>query len=124
MAEHNELGIQGEAAAIRFLQAEGYTILESNWRYQKAEIDIIACKGPLLVIAEVKTRSSADFGEPEEAVTDRKQGLLIQAAEAYVIEKELDLDVRFDIIAILKKGQDFQIKHIPEAFLPGLEEEL
>jgi len=62
MAQHNELGKEGEKAAVDFLQHNGYEILETNWTFQKAEVDIIAQKGNILAIVEVKTRSSIDFG--------------------------------------------------------------
>ena len=67
MAEHNVLGIQGEQLACQFLEKKGYVILERNWRHAKHELDIIAQDGKELVILEVKTRSSAKHGEPEEA---------------------------------------------------------
>ena len=64
MAEHNELGKIGEELAVDFLTEKGYEILETNWTFQKAEVDIIAQKGNVLAIVEVKTRSSSDFGSP------------------------------------------------------------
>ena len=62
MAEHNELGKLGEEMAVEFLKKDGYKIVETNWTFQKAEIDIIAQKENVLAIIEVKTRSSLDFG--------------------------------------------------------------
>ena len=100
MAEHNELGKLGEEMAVEFLQKEGYAILETNWTFQKAEIDIIAKKGDILAIIEVKTRSSLDFGLPQDFVKPKKIQLLIKAVDAFVNERNLDIEVRFDIIAI------------------------
>ena len=72
MAEHNELGKQGEKLAVEFLQKSGYDILETNWVFQKAEIDIIAQKENILAVVEVKTRSSIDFGLPQDFVKPSK----------------------------------------------------
>ena len=117
MARHNELGKQGERQALQFLAQKGYTILESNWRYQKAEVDIIAQKGDILAVVEVKTRSSTDFGNPQDFVNSKKIKLLVTAIDAYVIAKDLDVDVRFDIVAIVKKGNKYAIEHLEAAFL-------
>lgn len=116
MAEHNELGKLGEEMAVEFLQKEGYTILETNWTFQKAEIDIIAKKGDILAIIEVKTRSSLDFGLPQDFVKPKKIQLLIKAVDAFVNERNLDIEVRFDIIAIHKEGKSFVIEHLIDAF--------
>ncbi len=116
MAEHNELGKLGEALAVDYLQKNGYAILETNWIFQKAEIDILAVKDNTLVVVEVKTRSSIDFGLPQDFVKPKKIQLLVKAVHAYVIDNNLDLEVRFDIIAISKKGQEFVIEHLTDAF--------
>jgi len=116
MAEHNELGKQGEALAVEHLQKNGYTILETNWVYQKAEIDIIAQKGTVLAVVEVKTRSSVDFGLPQDFVKPKKIQLLVKAVNEYVIAKDLEVEIRFDIIAIHKEADHFHIEHIDDAF--------
>lgn len=116
MAEHNELGKRGEELAVEFLERNGYQILEKNWIYLKAEIDIIARKGELVAIIEVKTRSSIDFGLPQDFVKKEKIKLLVRAADKYVIQNQLDVDVRFDIIAVQKDGKDFKIEHLEDAF--------
>ena len=72
MAEHNDLGKFGEELAVEFLEKNGYTILETNWFFNKAEIDIIAQKENILAVVEVKTRSSLDFGLPQEFVKPKK----------------------------------------------------
>jgi putative endonuclease len=120
MAAHNELGKKGEQMALEWLIQKGYVILETNWRFEKAEVDIIARDADELVIVEVKTRSTAFFGEPEEAVDATKERLLVGAAEAYVEMKNLDMDVRFDIIAIVIQSGKASIRHIRDAFYPGL----
>lgn len=116
MADHNELGKQGEALAVDFLQQKGYEILETNWTFQKAEIDIIAQKDSVLAVVEVKTRSSIDFGLPQDFVKPKKIQLLVKAVNEYVLANNLDLEVRFDIIAIYKEGTELNLEHIEEAF--------
>lgn len=117
MAEHNELGKQGEEQAVYFLQKNGYEILETNWIFQKAEIDVIARKEDTLAIIEVKTRSSIDFGLPQDFVKPKKIQLLVKAVNEYVIQNQLDVSVRFDIIAIHKNANKFIIEHLEDAFL-------
>ena len=126
MAEHNELGKLGEELAVAFLQQNGYDILETNWVFQKAEIDIIAQKETVLAIVEVKTRSSIDFGLPQDFVKPKKIQLLVKAVNEYVVSNDLDVEIRFDIIAITasvqpsvsghKEERDFKIEHLEDAF--------
>ena len=73
MAQHNDLGKKGEQLAIDYLVKKGYTILDKNWRFQKAEVDIIAQKEETLAVVEVKTRSSIDFGSPQDFVNPKKK---------------------------------------------------
>lgn len=119
MAEHNITGQKGEEMAARFLEEKGYTILETNWRFMHLEADIIAEISKTLVIAEVKTRKSNYFGEPESFVTKQKQKNLIKAANAYIERKQLDLEVRFDIVSVVL-NDNTSIKHIEDAFYPLL----
>jgi putative endonuclease len=116
MAEHNELGKKGEGLAVEYLQENGYKILDRNWTFQKAEIDIIATKENILAIVEVKTRSSLDFGLPQDFVNPKKIQLLVKAVNAYINDREIDFEVRFDIIAIHKNKESFVIEHLIDAF--------
>ena len=116
MAQHNELGKLGEELAENYLIKNGYTILETNWVFQKAEIDIIAQKETILAIVEVKTRSTLDFGLPQDFVKDKKVQLLVKAVNEFVISRDLDVEIRFDIIAINKEKNGFNIEHIEDAF--------
>ena len=116
MAEHNDLGKLGEEMAVEFLQKNGYEILETNWTFQKAEVDIIAKKENILAIIEVKTRSSLDFGLPQDFVEPKKIQLLVKAVNEYVISNDIDIEVRFDIIAVHKEGKTFAIEHLIDAF--------
>jgi putative endonuclease len=117
MAEHNELGKLGEEFAVEYLLKKGYEILETNWIFQKAEIDIIAQKENILAIVEVKTRSTTDFGLPQDFVKPKKIQLMVKAVNEYVIVNDLDVAVRFDIVAIHKEGNEFIIEHLEDAFL-------
>ena len=117
MAQHYELGKKGEQLAVDFLVKQGYKILERNWRFQKAEIDIIAQMKDTLAIVEVKTRSTNDFGNPQDFVNQKKIKLLVLAVNEYVNQHDLDVEVRFDIIAITKQGQKYQSEHLEDAFL-------
>ena len=117
MSEHYELGKKGEQLAVDYLTKEGYKIEERNWRFQKAEIDIIASKQETIISIEVKTRSSKDFGNPQDFVNSKKIKLMVLAMNEYVLMKNLDIEVRFDIIAIIKIKEEFDINHIKDAFL-------
>ena len=114
MAEHNVLGHTGEDDAADYLAREGYHILDRNWRSGHKEIDIVAEKGGVLVIVEVKTRRDARFGKPEDAVSENKIRRIVLAADAYVRLYRIDMPVRFDIITVLGKYR--QINHIIDAF--------
>ena len=120
MSEANELGKQGEEIATTYLTKKGYTILDTNWRAGRNEIDIIARDKDFVVIVEVKSRSSSTFTEPEEAVTRDKQVALIRAANAYVFRKNINLEVRFDIISIIHNKNETRVNHLIDAFYPRL----
>lgn len=118
MATHNDFGKLGEELAVKYLIDKGYEILERNWRNRHKEIDIIAKDGEELVIVEVKTRQTDEYGEPDIAVTKQKQRRLIDAANAYLFRTNLEIETRFDIISIIFKDGKPVIEHIEDAFLP------
>ncbi len=120
MNEKLKTGGEGEAKAVEYLRSIGYEILETNWKHSNQEIDIIAKDKFYLVIAEVKTRSSTIFGEPEVFVNRQKQRNLIKAANAYLEKKNLMLESRFDILSVLKTGDNYKVNHIQNAFYPIL----
>jgi putative endonuclease len=120
MADHNEIGKQGEALAASYLAKKGYDIVTQNWRFQKAEIDIIAKHENQIVIVEVKTRTSLEFENPKEAVTIPKQKRIVKAADAFIQEQNIDLECRFDIVSVLIQGKKTDIEHIEDAFGPLL----
>ncbi|MBK6341531.1 MAG: YraN family protein [Flavobacteriales bacterium] len=119
MAEHNRIGAEGEQLACRFLEDSGFEVIERNWKHGKLELDIVAKHGRYLVFVEVKTRSSVQHGEPEEAVKKGKRGKLIKAANAYIQASGTDLAARFDIVSVIlhPSGKPY-IHHIPDAFYP------
>ena len=116
MSTHLELGNRGETLAEHFLQDNDYQILERNWRFSRAEVDIIAKDGEVLVFVEVKTRSSDIFGKPEASISPKKETLLKDAAAVYMEQIGHEWEIRFDIISILIKGEGYSIKHFKDAF--------
>ncbi|MCK9290308.1 MAG: YraN family protein [Bacteroidales bacterium] len=120
MADHNILGQTGEDMAVRHIKGMGYQILERNWRYGREEIDIIAKDGDMLVIIEVKSRTTTRYGEPEFFVTAAKRRILIRAAEAYILKNDLDIETRFDIISVVITPDKKTVHHIEDAFYPTL----
>jgi len=116
MAQHNKLGKKGEQLAVDFLLENGYKIVERNYRFDKAEVDIIARKEDVLAIVEVKTRSTTDFGNPQDFVKPKQIQRLVKAVDEFINVKQLDVEVRFDIIAIVKENNSFKIEHLENAF--------
>ena len=116
MANHNKLGKDGELIAFMVLQRDGFTILETNWRFQKAEVDIIAQKDGFLIFIEVKTRGSKKFGNPSDAIDKKKIALYKDAVEGYLEQYPSEDEIRFDVVNIIIAKDETQIKHIPNAF--------
>lgn len=119
MARHNDIGTRGELLARKLLEGKGFEILDENWVFNKAEIDIIAYKDSVIVFAEVKTRSGNYFGEPEDFVDPAKQKLIALAADEYIYLMDHKHEVRFDIISIrFDNLGKYSIDHIEDAFWP------
>ena len=116
---HIQKGKNNENIAACFLQEKGYRIIKRNWRFGKKEIDIISEKDNLLVITEVKSRLTKSEVRPEESVSMKKQHLIIEAAEAFILQYGLDQEVRFDVIFVDNNQADIRIEHIPDAFYPA-----
>ncbi|GET45764.1 MAG: YraN family protein [Capnocytophaga felis] len=116
MAAHNDFGKEAEQIAADFLVKNGHQILERNFTFGHAEIDIISQKGNTLHIVEVKARTSTAYGEPESFVSKQKIDLVIKATNHYIEKKDLDLEVQFDIISIVKNSIEFNINYIEDAF--------
>lgn len=121
MAQHNDLGKQGEELASRYLQQHGYTILERDWKQGQRDIDLIALDGDTIVFVEVKTRTDANYAEPEQAVDYRKMRNLAAAADSYVKLNDTPNPLRFDIISIVGATTSKQVvHHFKDAFNPLL----
>jgi putative endonuclease len=119
LTNHISTGAKGEAAAANFLKRNGYNIVAQNYKADKCEIDIIATHKKTLVFIEVKARSSARYGNPEEAVTPAKQRNMVRAAEIFVEENNWKDEIRFDVISIIPHPEGtFSIHHICDAFSP------
>lgn len=121
MAKQQKIGILGENTAVQYLQNLGYVILEKNWRFSKAEIDIIAKDDKVLVFVEVKAKSYTYYGSPEESVSAYKENLIIDAANQYMLKINHEWEIRFDIIAIVfDKDLKPSITHFKDAFFPSI----
>ncbi|GAB3911595.1 YraN family protein [Mucilaginibacter boryungensis] len=119
MAIHNDLGRRGEQLAKTHLENTGYEVIDENWCYGKAEVDLIAYKDRTIIFIEVKARTGTGFGEPEDFVDLRKQKLLAKAADEYIYLMNHQGEVRFDIIAILFTSETvYRLNHIEDAFWP------
>jgi putative endonuclease len=121
MTKQREIGNEGERYATAYLTKKGHRVLEQNWRFSRAEIDIISMDGEVLVFTEVKTRSYDYYGKPEEFVTEHKQRLMVDAAQAYMDQADHQWEIRFDIISILLNPDGtFTLKHFEDGFFPGI----
>ena len=119
MSQASELGTRGEAMAKAHLQGLGYRILECNWRYGRDEIDLVAMDGEELVIVEVKTRTTNFFGDPAGFLKQGQQKRIIRTADAYIKEKNLDVETRFDVVGIVLNAREQELRHIKRVFIPG-----
>lgn len=117
MGRHNELGKLGEEKAAIFLINIGYRILATNYRFGRAEVDIIATNDKHVIFVEVKTRTNYLYGYPEESVGAKKQKLMCKAASEYMYQNNLNIAIRFDVMAIFKTNNgEWQIQHLEDAF--------
>lgn len=118
------IGDRGEEVAAAYLQEKGYRVLDRNYRYERAEVDLICydpgAHGPRgdIVFVEVKARSGLGYGAPEEAVTTDKQERVVQVARAYLYERRLEgAPVRFDVVSVILNQDDAPtIEHFENAF--------
>ncbi len=118
MADHNELGKQGEELAARWLEDKGYTLLHRNWRHGKLEIDIVATKGKFLYFIEVKTRNYSRYGHPEDSVTKKKFKKLQKAADEYLFRNPGNPWIQYYIVAVtIHKEKDPEFFLIEDVFL-------
>ena len=120
MMTNKELGEAGESYAMDVLISKGYVLVERNFRWQRAEVDLIMSDGNELVFVEVKTRNSDYFGDPLQTVTRSKQRQIIKAANAYLQENSRMEEARFDVVAIVWNQFKREAFHIRDAFYPLL----
>ncbi len=120
MTDPKSLGQLGEDKAAAYLRNEGYKILKRNWKSGKLELDIIAENSDFIVFTEVKTRSDDYLEHPKTAINREKQRSMIYAAENYIRWNNIDKESRFDVITVIKKGVEYEIDHIENAFYPTL----
>lgn len=115
---HRKIGDEGENLAANYLESKGWIIIDRNYFFEKAEVDIVATDGTFIVFVEVKLRSDTYFGRPEDFVTPEKERNIKKAADAWVYERKMETAmVRFDVIAIVQeKGNDPEISHFEDAF--------
>lgn len=113
---HYERGMEGEARAVAYLEQEGYEILCRNYRHQRAEIDILARQGNSLVVVEVKTRSAHFYEALSDTVSKTKIARLVRAADNFIRERGLDVEVRFDIIQLTGTPGNYTLNHWEDAF--------
>jgi putative endonuclease len=117
---NTELGAFGERLAEKHLRLKGFNIIDRNYRAGKLEIDLVAEHEEKLIVIEVKTRNTAEIGEPWRAVTKAKQRQLIKAANIYIFSRNVDKETRFDIVSIVHNSYRTTIEHIEDAFGPSL----
>lgn len=121
MAEHNDLGKNGEDFAVDFLEGKGYKIIARNWRSGNLEIDIVALDGDTLVFVEVKTRHS-DYIDPRTSMSKNKIRNFVNAVTSYIRRKQIDTEFRLDVVIIvMQSGYDnkgMYVEHYEDAILP------
>lgn len=111
------LGKWGEDQAVAYLEERGFTILHRNFRWARGELDVVARQDNLLVFIEVKTATNYEMGDPATWVTRRKQLQIGKVALKYLQDHAITgLDCRFDVIGVVKQGDDAKINHIENAF--------
>ena len=114
MSDKIKIGSKGENLAADFLRRKGFKIVAQNYRFRRAEIDLIVQKENWIIFVEVKTRSSTNFGEPEEFVDDHKVRNIFKAAEEYIFSNNWLGHIRFDIVSV-KLGREVVIDHFEDA---------
>ncbi|HKK57864.1 MAG TPA: YraN family protein [Salinivirga sp.] len=118
MSQHSETGKWGEALAVDFFAKKNFKIEATNWHWHNKEIDLIVSNQREIIFVEVKTRTAGVLAKPEEALTRAKQKHLLQAANAYIIDHDINKEARFDVITIWINGKQHNLKHTPNAFGP------
>ncbi len=109
-------GKAGEDLAVEFLESEGYTILERNYHFEKAEVDIVAYDNQRFIFVEVKTRTNHSFEESEERLSPEQYKRVMKAGQAWMYERKMEgAPVRFDVVTVLLKGTQPDVRHYKNA---------
>jgi putative endonuclease len=117
MHARSRLGRSGEDAACDHYRRLGFAVIDRNYRSGRGEIDVVARRGDVLVFCEVKTRRSGEWGFPAEAVDRAKQARLRKLAAAWMAERRPGyVDVRFDVVSVIVRGDRTDVTHVPDAF--------
>ena len=114
MSDKIETGAIGENLAAEFLSKKGFEVVARNYRWKKAEIDLIVKRENWLIFVEVKTRSSDAWGHPESFVSNDQRKLIYDAAEEYIYSTDWQGHIRFDIVSV-KPGVRPEIVHFEDA---------
>jgi putative endonuclease len=115
---HIELGQKGEEVAVNHLCTKGYEVIERNYKWKNAELDIICRKNDLLIVVEVKTRNSKALGEPFLSVNRSKQRQIIKVTNHYIESNDVQEEIQFDVVSVILNQHQLQIEHIENAFYP------
>ncbi len=118
MASHNDLGKQGEDIACEYLRKKGFLLLDRNWIWLKAELDIVALHKNQLVVTEVKTRSIQYHTETDDLIGKKKLNLIYAATDRYIEVKKITFEVRYDLVVIIFHGDSWTVEHYEDAFYP------
>lgn len=120
MVSTRDIGEIAEGLAQQHLVKLGYAILDTNWYHGHLELDIVARDNDELVVIEVKSRSGIRYEHPSEAVTNTKIKRIVEAADAYILEKDIDIETRFDVITVIFINQKYELEHFKDAFYPTM----
>ena len=118
MSNSYNFGREAEKRVADYYSSLCFHILHKNYRYRKAEVDLIVQKEDLLVAVEVKARSSTYFGDPKSFVSKKKIQLLVMAIDAFIQQRDLAVEVRFDIISYTLERGEWRLEHLADAFYP------
>ena len=115
-----QCGDEGEALAVRFLEAQGYRVRARNWACRQGELDVVAERGDTVCFVEVRMRSTAVWGDPSHTVSFAKQRKVVKAAMHYLLAHGVrDRVLRFDVISVVGRGERATVEHLPGAFDAG-----
>jgi len=120
MVSQKEIGAKAEGIAQQYLAKKGYKIVATNWYHGHLELDIVAFDKDELVIVEVKSRTGIRYEHPSEAVTNSKIKRIVEAADAYILEKDIEMETRFDVITVIFFAQKHELEHFKDAFYPTM----